>query len=94
MLDDRVLSAICAALQEKHRSDSNLAVKLTDEAVQHYVRFCNARKVGELPACPVCFLIKGRIEHLLPPRPSQRQVSSANLICEFCAAHFPVELDG
>lgn len=94
MVEKNVLSAICDFLVKKRDSHPRLAARLSDEAIQNYVRFCQNidDNTDSLP-CPLCMLTKGRIQHLLPPRPFQIKAGETHLICEFCYEKVPLGSD-
>lgn len=94
MFEKYPLSVICEFLRTRRDSEPQLAPKLSDDAIEDYLHFCRHRndKADALP-CPLCFLTKGRIQYLLPPRPPQRQGHGSHLICEFCYVRFPTASD-
>lgn len=94
MVEKNVLKTICEFLVKKRESEPRLAPKLSDQAAQKYVHFCeNIDDREDAVPCPLCFLTKGRIQYLLPPRPFQITTTTTHesqLICEFCYERIPI----
>lgn len=88
MDSEYVLAQICKMLYKMGEMDPRLNTKLSDHAIQQYVKFC--LKDPNQFVCPVCFLALGRISYLLRPDPAVF-ATEQHLLCPYCTSTIPIE---